>query len=441
MAPCPILDALNQLTVPQAQAAFDSLSGEGIAAAQNAAHRQTELFTSSIFDQTTFYGGAGTPNSITLTASAARRRVLRFGPVRHGRGLPRADPRNSPICRRAARLRCRRSWHRSAPGAPGRPALVGSKTSPGQAGVGSATQHDTIYGGTLGVDYQLSPNYLAGVAIGGSDGVVPGQWSLPPRARPPAGHIAFYDIATFGAFYGASSNSASFFSNKTTRVIAGFGGLAGETDRGTFDSHEFPHPARVSGRHFGATDLGFGGIVTPFIALELAELRSNGFAERNIAGPTVLGLNVQGQDSASVPSFVGLRYQGVAALGNGMVLSPSLQVAYVHEFAPERTQIGGLINLPGSTFPRRWCPAVEQCRAGQGRCGNGDRPAFGDLCDVRRRILRRGAVLRRQGRVQVRLLSLSSEARSIGERLDGRGLRRPGSQPAFMLAVFVLGRR
>ena len=33
-----------------------------------------------------------------------------------------------------------------------------------------------------------------------------------------------------------------------------------------------------------------------------------------------------------------------------MILSPSLQVAYVHDFAPERNEIAGLINLPAATF-------------------------------------------------------------------------------------------
>ena len=51
-----ILTAFNQLTVAQAQAAFDSISGEGITGAQNVAYRSSALFTSSIVDQTVFYG-------------------------------------------------------------------------------------------------------------------------------------------------------------------------------------------------------------------------------------------------------------------------------------------------------------------------------------------------------------------------------------------------
>ena len=91
----PIFNALNQLTVAQARAAFDSLSGEGITATQNLAHRETELFTSAIFDQTTFYGG-GSGNQIVLTApqpgSGLFRPRTEFGiKRRHAKGA--ADPR------------------------------------------------------------------------------------------------------------------------------------------------------------------------------------------------------------------------------------------------------------------------------------------------------------------------------------------------------------
>ena len=339
----PILAALNQLTVQQARAAFDSLSGEGITAAQNSAHRQVSEFTSSIFDQTTFYGGTGTPNSITLTAPRPGAGFFALAPSGAGTSQPAplrelADlpsTRAAPPPPAFAPVRTWRAWATG---------FGGAEDIHGQAGIGSATQNDTIFGGTLGVDYQLLPNYLAGIAIGGSDG----EFNVAGRATSGSttgGHIAFYDLAEFGPFYGASSNSFSQFTNHTTRNVAGFGGLAGETDRGDFDSHEFRTRLEF-GRHVAA----YSGVITPFVALEIAELRSNGFNETNLAGPTVLGLNVQGQSSADVPGFVGLRYQGVAPLGNGMVLSPSLQVAYIHEFAPERTQIGGLIDLPGSTF-------------------------------------------------------------------------------------------
>ena len=69
-----------------------------------------------------------------------------------------------------------------------------------------------------------------------------------------------------------------------------------------------------------------------------------------MSGPGSLALNVSGQSSASVPAFVGARFQRVTTLGNGVTFSPTLQVAYIHEFAPQRTQIGTLVDLAGSTF-------------------------------------------------------------------------------------------
>ena len=316
----------------QARSTFDSLSGEGITAAQNAAHRGVSEFTSSITDQTTFYSaGQGTANSITLTGLPTG--ALGYAP-------PQRELADFPIHPRdpVAPIVSPRTWRAWATG------FGGSEDIHGNNGLGSAGQTSTVFGGSLGVDYQLTPDYLAGIAVGGSDG----EFQVANRATSGSttgGHIAFYDLATFGSFYGASVNTASFFGNKTSRVVAGFGAVPGENDRGNFDSHEFRTRLEV-GRHFD----GYGGIVTPFIALEIADLRSNGFSETNLGGPTILGLNVQGQSSASVPSFAGARYQGLTVLGNGMTISPSLQVAYVHEFAPQRQEVGQFVSLPGSTF-------------------------------------------------------------------------------------------
>ena len=155
-------------------------------------------------------------------------------------------------------------------GAARRPFESRSSLRPPRAGVqsltfdvGSASQTDSLYGGALGVDYQLTPGYLVGVAVGGSDGF----FSVPGRStsgETTGGHIAFYSLATFGNFYGASSNALSYFTNRTERATGGFGGLASETDRGSFDSNEFRSRLEF-GRHFD----GFGGTITSFLALEL----------------------------------------------------------------------------------------------------------------------------------------------------------------------------
>ena len=339
-----VLNAVYNLSAPQAQAAFDSLSGEGITATQNLAHTSSALFTSTIFDQTTFYGG-GAGNQITLTApqpgsgfvALAPADRLKVQPIRELADLPVTRPYITPVP--VAPTRTWRAWGTG---------FGGTEDIHGNAfPIGSATQNNVIYGGAVGVDYQINPSYLVGVAVGGSDG----EFNVPNRATSGSttgGHIAFYDIARFGAFYGASSTSASFYQNRTTRNVAGFGGLASETERGNFSSHEFR--SRVEfGREFAGA-LGFGGTITPFIALEIADLRTNGFGEQTIAGPGLFALNVSGQSTADVPSFVGARYSTAMVLGNGMVFRPTIQAAYVHEFAPYRQQFAGIASLPGATF-------------------------------------------------------------------------------------------
>ena len=93
-----------------------------------------------------------------------------------------------------------------------------------------------------------------------------------------------------------------------------------------------------------------GVTLTPFYAVEAAKLRSDGFNETALAGAGLFALNVRGQTASSVPMFFGARLAGDIDIGNGMRLRPSIQAAYVPEFAPVRNQFAGLANLPGATF-------------------------------------------------------------------------------------------
>lgn len=326
-----ILAAFNQLTSAEAPGAFDAVSGEGILATQNLAYRASALFTSAIGDATL---GAGAGNSLTLTEAQPGFTALAT-PQPHVREL--ADP-PSGAPPPAPPAFARRTWRAWASGYGGVETLRGDAT-----GAGSAQQNDTLYGGQLGVDYQLLSNDLVGVALGGSNG----DFTVPTRqtsGTTTGGHVALYNLATFGAFYGFSTTTFSYFTNKTTRVAGGFGGLASETERGTFDSHEFR-----SHLEFGRRVETALGTITPFVALELAQLRANGFSETSLTGPGLLRLNLSAQSQASVPAFVGARYSSVIPLGT-LTLRPVVEAAWVHEFAPQRTQIGQMIDLPGSTF-------------------------------------------------------------------------------------------
>ena len=188
-----ILQAFNQLTVTQARAAFDSVSGEGVTATQNLAFRSAELFTAAIFDQTTFYGSGGTGNSVTLTAPQPG--FFAYSPQLDAPRSPiheLADLPNRALAPEMPAFAPTRTWRAWGSGFGGIDDIHGNST------IGSTEQNNDIYGGAIGVDYQVTPNYLAGIAVGGSDG----EFSVPGRATSGSttgGHIAFYDLATFGS--------------------------------------------------------------------------------------------------------------------------------------------------------------------------------------------------------------------------------------------------
>ena len=115
--------------------------------------------------------------------------------------------------------------------------------------------------------------------------------------------------------YGAASLSGSFCTNGTTRTVAGVRGLGGETERGNFA----PCKGRVwlKARRGFTMPSSFCGLdtITPLVALEIAQMRSDGVTEQAIAGPGQFAFNVSGQGAADVPNFVGPRFARMRALG------------------------------------------------------------------------------------------------------------------------------
>jgi len=330
-----LLANLQQLTVPQGRAALDQLSGEGIAAAQNVAFRAGSAFAGSIADQTTFWRSGSTidQNGITL-----------------GGGLPPAasgyaetKSLKSPIVVKdpvVPNLPQPRTWRIWANG------FGGGTNISGNAGLGTAGETGGFYGGAAGIDYQVAPNALVGIAGGGSDASF-NVASRTTSGRVTGGHVGIYGALTFaGGYYGTVSSTFGDYSNHTNRFVNSIGALGPSTETGSFGSIEFRQRIEI-GR-----DMTYGTFnVTPFAALEIAELRSNGFSEVNVSGtPGSPALQVNGGQTSSVPLFVGGRFATAYQFGNGVVFRPVLSLAYVHEFEPDRNITANIISLPGSAF-------------------------------------------------------------------------------------------
>src|SRR6202012_2724100 len=123
-----LVPALNNPPAAAIPGVLDNLSGEGIAAAQNAANRSAQQFNSAIFDQTTFYGGGSQANSVTVNDG------LPAGTLGYAGGIT-----DSPIKLRDT-VAAPHTWHAWASG------FGGADNYSGNASVGSASQPSTTYG-------------------------------------------------------------------------------------------------------------------------------------------------------------------------------------------------------------------------------------------------------------------------------------------------------
>ena len=140
----------------------------------------------------------------------------------------------------------------------------------------------------------------------------------------------------------ASARSAT----ATTRSIVGIGPT--ETATGSFGSNLLS--ARVE---MGSKQAFNWFSVTPFAAVQFAELWQNGFTETNpvpAGAADPLGLTFGSISVSSLPTFVGAQFDTRFAFGNGMALSPYARVSWVHEFKPNRAINASFIALPGAAF-------------------------------------------------------------------------------------------
>jgi outer membrane autotransporter protein len=210
----------------------------------------------------------------------------------------------------------------------------GTSSLRGEADPGSAGQRERIAAAAAGLDYQVNPDLLVGAAAGGSTS----SFSVPDRST--SGnlngfHLGGYAVARRDQWYAAGTLAFANFDNTTQRSIIGVGPT--ETANGSFASN------LLSGRfELGWQQVLNGFSVTPFAALQFAELWQRGFAETGTAfggAPAVNGLSFAGHHVASLPAFLGAQFDTRYALANGMIWSPYARASWVHEFDPARKRL------------------------------------------------------------------------------------------------------
>ena len=321
------LAGLYPLATPQIPAALSALSGEGVSANEEAAFGADTLFLSAMGAQGDFWRngdvvdteGAVVPPLTAYADTAPAPPALK--------AVKPAAPGETP-----------NRWRSWFSGFDGTWSLQG-QSWPGAAGVGHGSG-----GAAAGVDRQVDPNLLLGVAAAGSHSTFNVR-TLATGGALDGFEVGGYGVARSGPLDGAVTAAAGVFDTHTTRTVSGVGPT--ETEKGSFSSDLWS--ARLEAgwkREFGPF------AVTPFAAIEATGLQQNGFAESASAGglPGVLGLSNRGGWTPSVPAFLGAEFDARAALPNGLLLSSYLRLAWEHEFDPNRGVAAAFETIPSAVF-------------------------------------------------------------------------------------------
>jgi outer membrane autotransporter protein len=303
-----VLGAIETLDSPGARSAFDTLSGEGLAAVENVALMSSQLFLSNLRNQGLLWrspNATGAPNGATGANSTDGQESGVWGTVFDSR-----------------------------------------QHYGGNSTIGSSVENDTVWGVAAGVDQAVTSNLLVGIALGGSDGdfsVTQGQTAGSVHGF----HAGAYSVLDLDPVYTAVDFAYSSYSNQAQRTIAGFGGLAGENVNVThFGADEIRGRFELGGRMQWSS-----ATITPYAAMEGAHLWSQGFIESVPTGaPALLGLTVDPHSTNSEPLFLGTRFENHLEMGSSAVLIPSIDLAWVHEFSDRRDLTATLTSLPGAPF-------------------------------------------------------------------------------------------
>jgi uncharacterized protein with beta-barrel porin domain len=193
----------------------------------------------------------------------------------------------------------------------------GSWKLAGEPGIGSADLSHHTAGGAGGLDYQINPDLLVGFAVGCSAS----GFSVPALATcgsVDGAHLGTYGVARWGTWYAAGALTAATFDNHTSRTIAGVGPT--ELASASFKSNLFA--GRFELGHKQSFD---GFAITPFAAVQFAELWQQGYTESSVTAagaPGVLGLTFQSHNVSSLPTFLDAQFDTHLVLPNSMLWTP-----------------------------------------------------------------------------------------------------------------------
>jgi uncharacterized protein with beta-barrel porin domain len=318
--------------------ALTQLSGEVATGAERAAFQLTNSFLTSLTDPI----GCGGVNASALLA------ISPYACARGGLALPFAPEEQASLPTDIALA------YASIFKAPPKPifqqhwsswgsAYGGSNTSNGVATVGSNNVTTDIFGFAAGMDYNFTPDLLAGFALAGAGTT----WKLANglgTGRSDAFQVGARVISWFGPAY---VKAALAFTNNwfTTNRSA-----LGDQLTANFDGQSYGGRVEGGYRYFVLPAFG----VTPYGALQAQEFHTPSYSETDLTG-IGFGLSHPAMNAADVRSELGARFDDPTLLyGKPLILFGRL--AWAHDFVNNPALSAGFQALPGASFTVNGAP-------------------------------------------------------------------------------------
>jgi outer membrane autotransporter protein len=222
----------------------------------------------------------------------------------------------------------------------------GAGSIDGDGAIGSSRVDLNAAGGALGVDMQITPNWLAGVTMGTTTSGF-GLSDIASSGSARSIVLGFYGGYAQGPLYVDAALAYGYNAFNTTRSIAT--GSMSEVASGAFDGHQYG--GRVEGGWRFAIDQ---HAVTPFAGMTVQALSQSGYSETSrdttTGNPGLLGVTVQGQTATSVRPVLGLQFETTIAANDSAVLKPRVRLGWAHELNASRSATVALGILPGTPF-------------------------------------------------------------------------------------------
>ncbi|MEF2554490.1 ice-binding family protein [Aurantimonas sp. A2-1-M11] len=212
---------------------------------------------------------------------------------------------------------------------------------------GSHDREINTVGVAVGVDYALTPDTIAGFAVGlgrstfGLDGAS-------GSGESDMAHVAIYGRTNFDAAYVAASIAVGYSDVSTERDLT-----IGTTERFDADFSAWNLAGRVeTGYRFDVPDIAVmpgRGWVTPYASLQVQQYYTPDYSETSDSN-SIFALDVESSNSTGVRTELGARFGQNIPLAKDATLKLRSRIAWAHDGVSGETLHASFRDLPGSDF-------------------------------------------------------------------------------------------